>query len=84
MGHLSPTRDVGRVMAFLHPQNALKGKFEHKQNLVFPVVILLLGGEKFFLHKEDVLVPVLGVPMKETLYSCPSSLLQSRSKEVSF
>jgi len=30
MGHLPPNRDVGRVMAFLHPQNAPLGTFEHK------------------------------------------------------
>jgi len=52
-------------------------------NLVFLVVTLLLNGEDFLVHEEDVFVPVLGMPLEETLCSCPSDLLQSRSKEVS-
>jgi hypothetical protein len=52
-------------------------------NLVVLVVILLLDCEKFLVREEDVFVPVLGVPRAETLCSCPSDLLQSRSKEVS-
>jgi hypothetical protein len=40
-------------------------------NLVVLVVILLLDGEDFLIHEEDVFVPILGVP------------LQSSSKEVS-
>jgi hypothetical protein len=51
-------------------------------NLVVLVVILLLDGEKFLVHEEDVFVPVLSVPLEETLCSCPSDILQSRSKEV--
>jgi hypothetical protein len=51
-------------------------------NLLVLVVILLLGGENFLVREEDVFVPVLGVPLEETLCSCPSDL-QSRSKEVS-
>jgi len=51
-------------------------------NLVL-VVILLLNGENFLVHEEDVFMPVLRMPLKETLCSCPSDLLQSRSKEVS-
>jgi hypothetical protein len=50
-------------------------------NLVVLVVILLLDGEKFLI-REDVFVPILSVPLEETLCSCPSDLLQSRSKEV--
>ena len=30
MRHLPPNHDIGRVMAFLHPQNAPQGTFEHK------------------------------------------------------
>jgi hypothetical protein len=52
-------------------------------NLVVVVVILLLDGEKFLVREEDVFVPVLGVTLEETLYSCPSHRLQSRSREVS-
>jgi hypothetical protein len=51
-------------------------------NLVL-IVILLLDGEKFLVHEEDVFVPVLSVPLEEKLCSCPSDHLQSRSKEVS-
>jgi len=46
-------------------------------NLVVLVVRLLLDGENFLVH---VFVPVLGMPLEETLCSCPSDLLQSRSK----
>jgi len=52
-------------------------------NLVVLVVILLLDGEKFLDHEEEVFVPFLSVLLEETLCSCPSDLLQSRSKEVS-
>jgi hypothetical protein len=45
-------------------------------------VVLLLDGETF-LVREDVFMPVLSVPLEETLRSCPSDLLQSRGKEVS-
>jgi hypothetical protein len=51
--------------------------------LVVLVVILLLDGEKILVREKDVFVPVLDVPLEETLCSCPSDLLQSRSKEVS-
>jgi hypothetical protein len=34
--------------------------------LVVLVVILLLDGEKFLIHEEDVFVPVLGMPLEET------------------
>ena len=47
------------------------------------VDILLLEDEKFLVHEADVFVPVPSVPLEETLCSCPSVLLQSRSKEVS-
>jgi hypothetical protein len=52
-------------------------------NLVVLVIILLLHGENFFVLEEDVFLPVLGVPLEETLCTCPSVLLQSRRKEVS-
>jgi hypothetical protein len=51
-------------------------------NLV--LVILLLDYEKFLDREAGVFVPVLSVPLEETLCSCPSDLLQSRSKECPF
>jgi hypothetical protein len=51
-------------------------------NLVVLVVMLLLDGEKFLMHEEDVFMPLLSVPLEETLCSCLADL-QSRSKEVS-
>jgi hypothetical protein len=59
----------------------LKGRLS--VNLVVMVVILLLDGEKFLVHEEDVFVPVLSVPLEEKLCSCPSDPLPNRSKEVS-
>ena len=47
------------------------------------MVVLVLDGEDFLVHKEDVFMPILKVPMEETLGSCPPDLLQSRSEEVS-
>ena len=52
-------------------------------NLVVLVVILLLDAGNFLVHEEDVFVPVLCVPLEETLCSCLSDFLQSGSKEVS-
>ena len=52
-------------------------------NLVLLVVIPLLDGETFLVRERDVFVPILGLPLEETLCSCPSDLLQSRSKELS-
>jgi len=40
-------------------------------NLVVLVVTLLLDGENFLVRHEDVFMPVLGVPLEETIYSCP-------------
>jgi len=51
-------------------------------NLVL-VVVFLLDGENFLVCEVDVFMPVLGMPLEETLCSCPSHFLQSRSKEVS-
>jgi hypothetical protein len=51
-------------------------------NLVVLVVILLLDGEDFLVLEEDAFVPILGIQLEETLCSCLSHLLQSRSKEV--
>jgi len=45
--------------------------------------MLLLDGDKFLVREEEIFVRILGVPLEETLCSCPSDLLQSRSKEVS-
>jgi hypothetical protein len=80
MGHPPPNLDVERVMASCTLRTHLKGRLSI--NLVVLVVILLLDGENFLVH-EDVFVPILGVPLEETLCSCPSDFLQSRSKEVS-
>jgi hypothetical protein len=52
-------------------------------NLVVLVVVLTLHGEDFLVREENVSVPVLGVLLEETLCSCPSDLLHSRSKKVS-
>jgi len=67
-------------MASLHPWNHLKRHLGI--NLVL-IVGLLLDGEDFLVHEEDVFIPALGVPLEETLCSCPLDLLQSRSKVVS-
>jgi hypothetical protein len=64
MRHLPPNHDIGRVMASLHPQNARQGMFEQKSCVL--VVTLLLGGGNI-LGREDIFVPVLGVPLEETL-----------------
>jgi hypothetical protein len=32
--------------------------------------MLLLDGEEFLVREEDVFMPVLGVPLEETLCSC--------------
>jgi len=83
MGHLPPNYDVGRVVASLHPQNV----FLHHMGCLsinpVLVVVLLLNGEDFLVREEDVFMPVLGVPLEETLCSCPSDHLQSRRKDVS-
>jgi hypothetical protein len=49
-------------------------------NLVVLLIMLLLDGEKFLVREEDIFVPVFSMPLEETLCSCPSDLLQSRSK----
>jgi hypothetical protein len=59
----------------------LKGRLSI--NRVVLVVILLLDGENFLIREEDIFVPILSVPLEETLCPCPSDFLQSRSKEVS-
>jgi len=83
MGHLPPNHDVGKVMASLHPQNIFL-HFMERLNiyLVFLVVILLLDGEDFLVCEEVVFVPLLSVPLVETLCSYTSDFIQSRSKEV--
>jgi hypothetical protein len=76
MGHLPPNHDVGRVTASCTLRAHLKDCLSI--NLVVQVVILLLDGGNFLVREEDVFVP-----LEETLCSCPSDFLQSRSKEVS-
>jgi len=81
MGQPPPNHDVGRVMASCTLRTHLKRRLSI--NLVVLVVILLLDGENFHVHEEDVFVPVLGMPLEEMFFSCPSDFLQSRSKKVS-
>jgi hypothetical protein len=81
MGHLPTNHDIARVMASFTLRTHLKGLLSI--NLVVLIVILLLDGENFLVREEDVFVPVHSVPPEETLCSCPSDLLQSRSNEVS-
>jgi len=81
MGHPPHNHDVGWVMASCTLRTHLKGHLSI--NLVVLVVVLLFNGENFLVREEDVFVPVLGVPLEETVCSCPSHFLQSRSKEVS-
>jgi hypothetical protein len=38
-------------------------------NLAVRVVILLLNGEDFLVLEEDAFVPILGIPLEETLCS---------------
>jgi hypothetical protein len=84
MGHLPPNHDVGRAMACLHPQNVyLHLTVCLSINLVVLLVVLLLDGEYFLTHEEDVFVPVLSMPLEETLCCCPLDHLQSRSKDMS-
>ena len=67
-------------MASLHPLNIflhLTGRLSI--NLVVLEVALLLDGENFLVREEDVFVPVLDVPLEETLCSCTSDYLQNRS-----
>jgi len=80
MGQPPPNQEVGRMMASCTLRTH-KGPLSI--NLVVLVVVLLLDGEKFLVREEDVFVPVLGVPLEDTLCSCPSNFLQSRRKEVS-
>jgi len=54
-----------------------------KGRLSINLVVLLHDGENFLVHEENVFVPILGVPLEETLCSCPLDVLESRSKEVS-
>jgi len=84
MGHLPPNNDVERVMVSLHPWNVFLHLMGHLSiNLVVLVFVLLLDGEDFLACEEDSCVPVFGVPLEETLCSCLSDCLQSRSKDVS-
>ena len=68
MGHPPPNHDVGRVMASLHPWNLLLRLTQCLSiNLVILVDILLLNGEDFLTHEEDVFMSILSVPLEETL-----------------
>jgi hypothetical protein len=65
MGHFPLNQEVGRVVASLHIQTAPAGTFKHKS--CCSDFILLFDGEKFLIREEDIFVPVLSVPLKETL-----------------
>ena len=69
-------------MASLHHQNAPQGTFEHKS--CCSGGCMLLEGADFPVREEDVIVPLIGVPMEGTLCSSPSDRLQRSSKDVSF
>jgi len=45
-------------------------------NLAVQVVILLLNGEDFLILEEDAFVPILGIPLEETL--CSLSVTSSK------
>ena len=81
MAHTPPNHYVGRVMAFCILIMHLKGRLSI--NLVVLLVKLLLDCEHYLASEEDVFVSVLSAPLEETLCSCPSDILQMRSKEVS-
>jgi len=71
-------------MASLRPWNLLLRLTGYLSiNLVILAIVLLLDGEDFLVREEDVFLPVLGMPLEETLCSCLSDHLQSGSKEVS-
>jgi hypothetical protein len=78
MGHLPPNHDIGRLMASLHPRKVFLHLTERLSvNLVVLMVVLLLGGEDFLVHEEDVFMPILGMQLEETLAQC---LLQLHAK----
>jgi len=78
-----PTKQSHRKGDGLLPLSPeLKGRLSI--NLALLVVVLLLGGEKFFILEEGVFMPDLGVPLEETFCTCPSDFRQSSSKDVSF
>jgi hypothetical protein len=52
-------------------------------NIVVLVVLLLVDGENVLVCEEDVFMPILGMPLEETLCSCLYDVLKSRSQEVS-
>ena len=84
MGHPPPNHDVGRVMASLHPQHILLHLTGHLSiNLVVLVVVMPPSGEEYLICEEEIFIPILGMPLEETLCSCLSDLLQSWCKEVS-
>ena len=84
MGHPPPNHDIGREMASLHPWNLLLHLTRClSKNLIILAVVLLLDVEDFLVCKEDVFLPILSMPLEETLCSCLSDLLQSGDKEVS-
>ena len=75
--------DIGRVMAYLHPQIIFLHLMGHLNINLILLVVLLLDGEDFLIYEEDVSVPALSLLLEETLCSCSSHRLQSRSKNLS-
>jgi len=72
MGHLPLNHDIGRVMASLHPQKIFLHLMGHLSiNLLVLVVVLLFDGAGVLVHEDNVFVPILGMPLEETLCSCP-------------
>ena len=68
MGHLPPNHNVGRVMASVHTQNV----FLHLTGCLsinVVVLVVVLDVEDFLVHEGDVFMPVLSVPLQETLCS---------------
>jgi hypothetical protein len=80
MGQPPPNQEIGRMMASCTLRMHLRGLMSI--NLLVLVVVLLLDGENFLFHEEDVFMPILGMPLEETFCSCLSDFLQSKSKEV--
>ena len=60
----------------------LKGRLSI--NLLVLVVILVLHGENFLLCEEEICLPVLCLPLEETLCSCPSDFLKEGVRTCPF
>ena len=65
-------------MTSLHPWNLLLHLMGCLSIIPVILAVVLLIGEDFLVCEEDVFMPVLGVPLEETLCSCLTDLLQSK------